>query len=121
MAYIERLRLIHNHSLSPQPPPPTHHTRPTPSLPTPPTPPHTQVELDELESQIEEYCLTRAFLSLINALIDVPPPPSLGAGHRVPGFDPYLEFVRDNVFLKFDSRGYRNTEEKVRRRIIDIL
>ncbi|XP_064397234.1 nuclear pore complex protein Nup205-like isoform X2 [Halichondria panicea] len=71
-----------------------------------------QVELDELESQIEEYCLTRAFLSLLNALIDVPPPPGLGAGHRVPGFDPYLEFVRDNVFLRFDSRGYRNAEEK---------
>ncbi len=89
-------------------------------IPPPPTHTHTltQVELDELESQIEEYCLTRAFLSLLNALIDVPPPPGLGAGHRVPGFDPYLEFVRDNVFLRFDSRGYRNAEEKVCKSII---
>ena len=96
-----------NHKSKSYPPPPHTHTHS-----------HTQVELDELESQIEEYCLTRAFLSLLNALIDVPPPPGLGAGHRVPGFDPYLEFVRDNVFLRFDSRGYRNAEEKVCKSII---
>ena len=73
-----------------------------------------QVELEEIESQAEEYPLTRAFLSLLSALLDVPPPPTLGAGHRVPGFEPYLVFVRDAVFLKFDCRAYQNQEEKVR-------
>ena len=72
-----------------------------------------QVELEEIESQAEEYPLTRAFLSLLSALLDVPPPPTLGAGHRVPGFEPYLVFVRDAVLLKFDCRAYQNQEEKV--------
>ena len=72
-----------------------------------------QVELEEIESQAEEYQLTRAFLSLLLALLDVPPPPTLGAGHRVPGFEPYLLFVRDAVFLKFDCRAYQKPEEKV--------
>jgi hypothetical protein len=74
---------------------------------------HAQVELEEIESQAEEYPLTRAFLSLLSALLDVPPPPTLGAGHRVPGFEPYLMFVRDAVFLKFDCRAYQDQEEKV--------
>ena len=73
----------------------------------------TQVELEEIESQAEEYPLTRGFLSLLESLTNVPIPNTLGAGHRIPGFNPYLEFVRDCVFLKFDSRAYRNPDEKV--------
>lgn len=72
-----------------------------------------QIELEEIETQIEEYSETRAFLDLLDNLTDVPVPASLGAGHRVPGFQPYLEFVRDAVFLKFDSRGYKDPQEKV--------
>ena len=72
-----------------------------------------QIELEEIEAQVEEYSETRGFLGLLNNLTDVPIPVSLGAGHRVPGFQPYLEFVRDSVFLKFDSRGYKNSQEKV--------
>ncbi len=82
-----------------------------PSLPRPLWPP--QVELEEIESQAEEYPLTRSFLVLMTSLLDTPIPLMLGAGHRVPGFDPYLEFVRDSVFLKFDSRAYHSLEEKV--------
>ena len=66
-----------------------------------------------MESQLEEYSLTRAFLSLLSTLLETMPPSSLGAGHRVPGLDPYLEFVRDMVFLRFDSRGYHDSNEKV--------
>lgn len=72
------------------------------------------MELEEIESQAEEYPLTRAFLELLLTLIKVPVPPLLGAGHRVPGFQPYLTFVRDMVFLKFDSRAYQDRGEKVR-------
>lgn len=71
------------------------------------------MELEEIESQAEEYQLTRAFLELLIVLIKVPIPPTLGVGHRVPGFNPYLAFVRDIVFLKFDSRAYQDRNEKV--------
>jgi nuclear pore complex protein Nup205 len=33
-------------------------------------------------------------------------PSNLGSSHRVPGVLPYVTFIRDSVFLKFDSRGY---------------
>ena len=71
------------------------------------------MELEEIESQVEEYCLTRAFLVLLDTVTDVPLPPTLGVGYRVPGFEPYLEFVRDSVLLRFDSRSYQNPAEKV--------
>ena len=66
-----------------------------------------------MESQAEEYPLTCAFLTLLDTLTEVPIPPTLGAGHRTPGFHPYLEFVKDIVFLRFDSRAYRHPAEKV--------
>ena len=72
------------------------------------------MELEEIESQVEDYRLTRAFLVLLDAVTDVPLPPTLGANHRPPGFEPYLEFVRDSVLLRFDSRAYQNPAEKVR-------
>ena len=31
----------------------------------------------------------------------------------MPGFEPYLAFVRDDVFLKFNSRAYQDPNEKV--------
>lgn len=72
-----------------------------------------QVELNEIESSNEEYPETRAFLALLGTLTELPLPANIGAGYRAPGFDPYLTFVRDSVFLKFDSRSYRNPSEKV--------
>jgi nuclear pore complex protein Nup205 len=39
------------------------------------------------------------FLDLLNSLTDIPVPAGLGAGLRAPGFDPYLNFIRDDVFL----------------------
>jgi len=71
------------------------------------------VELDEIESRNEEYPMIRGFLDFLNTLTDIPVPAGLGAGHRAPGFDPYLTFLRDCVFLKFSSRAYKNQEEKV--------
>jgi len=46
-------------------------------------------------------------------LTEIPLPATLGAGYRVPGFEPYLAFVRDDVFLKFNSRAYQDPNEKV--------
>lgn len=71
-----------------------------------------QTELDEIESRNEEFPLTRALLHLLDVLTDVPVPRLLGVGTRTPGFDPYLHFIVDSVFLKFNNRSYKNAEEK---------
>ncbi|GAB1605006.1 nuclear pore complex protein Nup205-like [Argonauta hians] len=82
-----------------------------------------QIELEEVESRNEEYVLTRAFLSLISTLIDHSIPAGLGAGHRSPGFQPYLDFIIDGIFLKCFSRAYKNPTEKwdVAYRVVEIL
>lgn len=72
-----------------------------------------QVELNEIESSCEEYPLTRAFCQLISTLVESALPVNLGAGLRAPGFQPYLTFLRDAVFLPFPTRAYRRAAEKV--------
>uniref|UniRef100_A0A8D0GF89 Nucleoporin 205 n=1 Tax=Sphenodon punctatus TaxID=8508 RepID=A0A8D0GF89_SPHPU len=72
-----------------------------------------EVELNEIESRCEEYPLTRAFCRLISTLVESSFPSNLGAGLRPPGFDPYLQFLRDSVFLRFRTRAYRRAAEKV--------
>ena len=102
--------LLHVHvHVPPSPLPPSL----PPSLPPCLPPCLPQVKLEEIESQVEDYRLTRAFLVLLDSLTEVPLPPTLGVGHRVPGFEPYLEFVRDSVLLRFDSRAYQDPSEKV--------
>ncbi|KAJ8924600.1 hypothetical protein NQ315_000750 [Exocentrus adspersus] len=71
-----------------------------------------QTELDEIESRMEEYPLTRAVLKLLDVLIGFGIPRTLGAGFRKPGFDPYLSFIVNSVFLKYHTRSYRNISEK---------
>ena len=71
------------------------------------------VELDEVEARNEEYPMTLAFLRLLNHLTDVPVPAALGAGYRVPGFDPYLDFLKDSVLLKFNTRAYKDAAQRV--------
>ncbi|XP_040024447.2 nuclear pore complex protein Nup205-like isoform X1 [Gasterosteus aculeatus] len=71
-----------------------------------------EVELNEIESSSEEYPLTRGFCHLISTLVESSLPVNLGAGRRVPGFQPYLSFLRDSVFLPFPTRAYRRPAEK---------
>lgn len=71
-----------------------------------------QTELEEIESRNEEYPLTRAFLELLDSLTDYPIPRLLGVGQRNPGFDPYFHFIINTVFLRFNTRSYRNPAEK---------
>lgn len=71
-----------------------------------------QTELDEIESRDEQYPLTRAFLHLLLIISGSGIPKNLGAGTRIPGFDPYLSFIVESVFLKFNSRPYKVPEEK---------
>ncbi|XP_056621541.1 nuclear pore complex protein Nup205 isoform X1 [Triplophysa dalaica] len=71
-----------------------------------------EVELNEIESSSEEYPLTRAFCHLISTLVESALPVNLGAGLRAPGFQPYLDFLRDSVFLAFPTRAYSRPAEK---------
>uniref|UniRef100_A0A8C5ERR3 Nucleoporin 205 n=1 Tax=Gouania willdenowi TaxID=441366 RepID=A0A8C5ERR3_GOUWI len=71
-----------------------------------------EVELNEIESSCEEYPLTRGFCHLISTLVENSVSVNLGAGLRVPGFQPYLNFLRDSVFLPFPTRAYRHPAEK---------
>nr|XP_020458623.1 nuclear pore complex protein Nup205 [Monopterus albus] len=71
-----------------------------------------EVELNEIESSCEEYPLTRGFCHLMSILVESSLPVNLGAGLRVPGFQPYLNFLRDSVFLPFPTRAYRRPAEK---------
>uniref|UniRef100_T1HVP0 Uncharacterized protein n=1 Tax=Rhodnius prolixus TaxID=13249 RepID=T1HVP0_RHOPR len=71
-----------------------------------------QTELEEIECRNEEYPLTRSVLRLFNALTDKPIPKRLGASQRVPGFDPYLNFILNTVLLRFAGRSYKNSKEK---------
>ena len=69
--------------------------------------------MDEVESRNEEFPMTLGFLELMKILTENPVPAALGAGYRAPGFDPYLKFLRDSIFLKFNTRAYKNPAEKV--------
>ncbi|CAG9760402.1 unnamed protein product [Ceutorhynchus assimilis] len=71
-----------------------------------------ETELDEVESKMGEYPLTKAILELLNTLISYGIPKILGAGTRKPGFDPYLSFILNSVFLKYNYRGYKTGLEK---------
>jgi len=69
--------------------------------------------LEEVESRNEEYPMLIAYLELMNELTNSSVPPGLGAGYRIPGFQPYLDFLCDSVLLKFNNRAYKRTAEKV--------
>ena len=72
-----------------------------------------QIEVDEIEARNEEFPMTRAFLQLMDTLTDSPIPAGLGVGLRAPGFQPYLEFLREHILLKFNTREYKDKGEKV--------
>ncbi|PRD32161.1 UNVERIFIED_CONTAM: nuclear pore complex protein [Trichonephila clavipes] len=70
------------------------------------------MELEEVETRMEEYPVTRAMLSLLDSLLNHPYPSHLGSGSRQPGIEPYLQFVRDSVLLRCNSRAYKAEGEK---------
>nr|CAB3264508.1 nuclear pore complex protein Nup205-like [Phallusia mammillata] len=70
-------------------------------------------ELEEVEAREEEFPMSRGFLKLLGTLTESGASLSiLGEGTRAPGFDPYLSFAIESVFLKFNSRSYIRPEEK---------
>ncbi|XP_074656294.1 nuclear pore complex protein Nup205-like [Tubulanus polymorphus] len=70
------------------------------------------VELDEVESRNEEFPMIRAFLDFISTLIEIPIPAGLGGGYRTAGFQPFFNFIKDSIFLKFQTRAYKDPGEK---------
>ncbi|XP_063595108.1 nuclear pore complex protein Nup205-like [Penaeus indicus] len=70
------------------------------------------VDIEEVESSVEEFPLTRTLLKLLSTLVRSGIPPMLGAATRQPGFRPYLDLVRDKIFLRHNSRTYRDAGER---------
>uniref|UniRef100_A0A6P4EG87 Nuclear pore complex protein Nup205 n=1 Tax=Drosophila rhopaloa TaxID=1041015 RepID=A0A6P4EG87_DRORH len=69
-------------------------------------------EIEQNESRLEQYKLTRGILQLLHTLMTVYMPKSLGVGPRKPGYDAYLNFVVESVLLKFYNRAYKDPAEK---------
>jgi len=76
-----------------------------------------KVELEEIESRDETYPLLRGFLYFMKNLISKSKiPVNLGIGFRaansILGFQPFLQFLVNNVYLKIFYRSYKNQSEK---------
>ena len=85
-------------------------------------------ELEEIESQAGTYPISIAFINLLNNLIHTPAksltlrkgieinsltiPNGLGANHRIPGIEPYVNFVIEDMLLKINQRGFKNPSER---------
>lgn len=69
-------------------------------------------EINQNESRLEEYKLSRGILQLLYTLMTTNMPRSLGCGPRKPGYDPYLKFVLESILLKFYNRAYKDVTEK---------
>ncbi|XP_052758828.1 nuclear pore complex protein Nup205 isoform X2 [Galleria mellonella] len=70
-------------------------------------------ELQEVECRIEEYPLSRAFLSLLIALCEAAPlPRALGAGGRAPGLDPYVQYALERLALPAPHRPHARPHER---------
>jgi nuclear pore complex protein Nup205 len=76
-----------------------------------------KIDLEEVETRDETYPLLRGFLGLTKNLIKMTfIPENLGVGVRqknaILGFQPYLQFLVNNVYLKVLYRAYKNPLEK---------
>lgn len=72
-------------------------------------------ELEQNESRTETYPLTQAVLELLYGLVTATSEPhNLGSGSRKPGLEPYLRFVLNAIFLRFNTRCYKEPADKWR-------
>ncbi|XP_067638350.1 nuclear pore complex protein Nup205 isoform X3 [Eurosta solidaginis] len=71
-----------------------------------------QTEIEQNESRLEKYPLSRGILDLVYSLLNADIPKNLGADQRKPGVQPYVTFVIDEIFFKFYDRQYKNQTEK---------
>ncbi|KAG9408097.1 hypothetical protein AC1031_021331 [Aphanomyces cochlioides] len=82
-------------------------------LTAPSAPPNQGIlfELEQIESMQRRYPATLGFLKLLGKVFPFEFPEDCGASYRVPGAQPYLDFVL-HVFLKADGREYDVEVEK---------
>ena len=66
-------------------------------------------ELDEVEARNEEFPMTLGFLELMKVLTENPVPACNGCWLQGTCFDPYLNFLRDSIFLKFNTRALQES------------
>ncbi|KAG6463418.1 hypothetical protein O3G_MSEX013862 [Manduca sexta] len=67
----------------------------------------------QVECRMEEYPVSRALVSLLEALSAAAPlPRALGAGTRTPGLDPYVDYVLNQLALPAPHRSYAKPHEK---------
>lgn len=76
-----------------------------------------KLELEEIEAREEQYPSMNSFLNLVKNMVTYSNiPENLGLGLRpktaIFGFQPYLQFLINSVFLKTFYRVYKNPEEK---------
>ncbi|XP_023291874.2 nuclear pore complex protein Nup205 [Lucilia cuprina] len=71
-----------------------------------------EVEIEQNECRLEKYPLSEGILDLLYSLITTVIPKHLGNGPRKPGFEPYLKFLINGIFLKFYNRTYKDAAEK---------
>ncbi|XP_003741378.1 nuclear pore complex protein Nup205 [Galendromus occidentalis] len=74
--------------------------------------PGMQMDLEEVESRNGLYPVTIAFLRLLDTLTDSPLPIIVGNSVFKNGFDPYMNYLRESVFLKFLNRNYKDSSER---------
>ncbi|KAH8273367.1 hypothetical protein KR018_011887 [Drosophila ironensis] len=69
-------------------------------------------EIEQNETRMEQYKLTRSLAQLFYNLMTTSMPSNLGAGNRKPGYDAYLHFMMQSIVLKFFNRSYQDPAEK---------
>ncbi|KAI8926417.1 nucleoporin Nup186/Nup192/Nup205 [Entophlyctis helioformis] len=76
-------------------------------------------DLHEIETSMQTYPETRAFLALLEALLSNPQSTmltsvyeNLGAPERLGGVRPYIRFVMDDVLLRTADRPFANPDER---------
>ncbi|KAA0187581.1 hypothetical protein HAZT_HAZT007786 [Hyalella azteca] len=69
-------------------------------------------DIEEVESSTEEFPLSRALVALLITLVSSGIPFQLATSSRGHSFSPYLQLVKDQIFIPHDSRTYRKAEER---------
>lgn len=76
-------------------------------------------DLEEVESHNQTYPETIAFLNLINVLLHgdkyssaLNAIRSIGSGNRLPGLRPYIQFIRDSIYINVHIRNFLNDNQR---------
>ena len=68
--------------------------------------------MNEIEARSGVYSYTESFMALLDNLCSVYLPLDLGYPKRIPGVEPYLAFLINDVFLRYQHRSYKHPAAK---------